>query len=139
MEVGIERLAALAFIITGLSHIAAPSAWARFFILVRDQGEAGGFINAFIHMPLGLLILAFHQVWQWPGLLVTIIGCALTLKGLLYLLFPKLALTSMARVTEERGGPFRIAGLGGLLLGLLIGWIALANGRQLDVGPFWII
>jgi hypothetical protein len=71
MEVGIERLTAFAFIITGLSHIAAPRAWARFFILVRGQGEAGGFINAFIHMPLGLLILSFHQVWRWPGLLVT--------------------------------------------------------------------
>jgi len=138
MEIGIERLASLAFIITGLSHITAPRAWARFFILVRDQGEAGGFINAFIHMPLGLLILAFHQVWKWPGLLVTLVGCALTLKGLLYFLFPRLAVKSMARVSEERAWQFRIAGFAGLLLGLLIGWIALANGGQVSAGPFWI-
>jgi uncharacterized protein YjeT (DUF2065 family) len=90
-------------------------------------------------MPLGLLILAFHQVWQWPGLLVTLVGCALTLKGLLYFLFPGLAVKSMARVTEERGWQFRIAGLGGLLLGLLIGWIALANDGQIGAGPFRII
>jgi hypothetical protein len=42
MEVGIERLAALAFIITGLSHITAPRAWTRFFLIMRDQGEAAG-------------------------------------------------------------------------------------------------
>ena len=139
MEIGIERLAALGFIITGLSHIAAPRAWARFFILVREQGEAGGFINAFIHIPLGLLILAFHQVWQGPGLLVTLVGCALALKGLLYFLFPRLAVKSMARVAEERAWQFRIAGAGALLLGLLIGWIALANGGQVAAGPFRIM
>jgi uncharacterized protein YjeT (DUF2065 family) len=138
MEIGIERLAALGFIITGLSHIAAPRAWARFFILIRQQGEAGGFINAYIHMPLGLLILAFHQVWHGPGLLVTLVGCALTLKGLLYFMVPELAVKSMARVTEEKAWQFRIAGLAGLLLGFLIGWIALANGGQVAAGPFSI-
>ena len=127
MEIGIERLAALGFIITGLSHIAAPRAWVRFFILIREQGEAGGFINAFIHIPLGLLILAFHQVWQWPGILVTLIGCALTLKGLIYFLFPGLALRSMARICDERAAQFRIAGLVSLGIGLVIGSIALTQ------------
>ena len=138
MEVGIERLVALAFIITGVSHIAAPRAWVRFFALIRDQGEAGGLINAFVHIPLGLLILAFHQVWHWPGLLVTLVGCALTLKGLLYFTVPSLALKSMARVTEERAWQFRIAGLGALVLGLMIGWVALVNGGQLPLGPLRI-
>lgn len=136
MEIGIERLAAMAFIVTGLSHIAAPGAWLRFFTLLRNQGEAGGFINAFIHIPLGLLILAFHQVWHWPGLLVTLVGCALTLKGLLYFVAPGLALKSMARVTDERAWQFRIAGVVALLLGLAIGWISLANGGQVPLDPF---
>jgi uncharacterized protein YjeT (DUF2065 family) len=139
MEIGIERLTALAFIITGLSHIAAPRAWARFFILVREQGEAGGFINAFIHMPLGLLIVSFHPIWRWPGLLVTLIGCALTLKGLLYFLVPALAAKSMKRVSEERARQFRIAGIAALLLGLFIGWIALVHGGEAAAVPIPII
>ena len=69
MEAGIERLTALALIVTGLSHITAPRVWARFFIAIRDQGEMAGFLNAFVHMPLGLLILAFHPVWRGPALL----------------------------------------------------------------------
>lgn len=124
---GIERLTALSFVITGLSHIAAPRAWARFFIDMREKGEAGGFLNAYVHIPLGLLIVAFHPVWSSPGLLVTLIGWALTLKGLLYFLWPALALRSMAHISEEQAWRFRLAGIAALLLGLVIGWIALGR------------
>ena len=124
METGIERLTALAFIITGLSHVSAPRAWARFFIGMRAKGEAAGLLNAYLHIPLGLLILAFHPVWSGPGLLVTLIGCALTLKGLLYFLWPGLALRTMAQVSEEGAWKFRAAGVLSVLLGLVIGWIA---------------
>jgi uncharacterized protein YjeT (DUF2065 family) len=121
---GIERLTALGLVITGLSHIAAPRAWARFFIDMREKGETGGFLNAYVHIPLGLLIVAFHPVWSGPGLVVTLIGWALTLKGTLYFLWPALALRSMAHISEENAGRFRVAGVVALLLGALIGWIA---------------
>lgn len=121
---GIERLTALAFIITGLSHIAAPRAWARFFIDMREKGEVAGFYNAFVHIPLGLLILAFHPVWSGPGLLVTLIGCALTLKGTLHFLWPALAQRGLAHISEERAWQFRVAGVPAVGLGLVIGWIA---------------
>lgn len=129
MEVvtGIERLTALGFVVTGLSHIAAPRAWARFFIALRGQGEIGGFLNAYVHIPLGLLIVAFHPVWSGPGLLVTLVGYALTLKGSLYFLWPALALRSLARVSEESAWKFRVAGIAALALGLIIGWIALGR------------
>ncbi len=125
MDQAVERLTALAFIVTGLSHIAAPNAWARFFIDMRERGEVGGFLNAYMHIPLGLIIVAFHWVWDWPGIVVTLIGCALTIKGTLYFLWPGLAIRSMTRVSEERVWQFRIAGLLALLLGSWIGWIAL--------------
>jgi uncharacterized protein YjeT (DUF2065 family) len=121
---GIERLTALALLITGLSHIAAPRAWARFFIEMRERGEPGGLLNAYVHIPLGLLIAALHPVWSGPGLLVTLIGWALTLKGALYFLWPALALRSLAHVSEESAWKFRLAGLAGVGLGLVIGWIS---------------
>lgn len=125
METGIERLTALAFLVTGLSHIAAPRAWARFFIAMRERGEPAGLLNAYLHIPLGLLILAFHWVWRWPELVVTLIGCGLTLKGLLYFLWPSLALRSMAHVSEETAWRFRIAGTGALAIGLVSWWVSL--------------
>ena len=121
---GIERLTALAFIITGLSHIAAPRAWARFFVEMRDERAVPGFLNAYVHIPLGLLIAAFHPVWSGPGLLITLIGWALVLKGTLYFLWPGLAARSMAHISEEKAGGFRIAGSFALALGLAAGWIS---------------
>ena len=127
MEIGIERLAALSFIIIGLSHITAPQAWTRFFLIMRDQGEAAGLLNAYVHMPLGLLIVAFHWVWTWPGLLVTLVGCALTLKGILYFLWPQVASIGLGHISEENGWRFQVAGVFGLLLGLAMGWVAWTN------------
>ena len=121
---GIERLTALTFIVTGLSHIVAPLAWARFFIAMRDMSAVPGFLNAFVHIPLGLLIVAFHPVWSGPGLLITLIGCGLAVKGTVYFLWPGLAARTMAHVSEATAGRFRIAGFFGLALGLICGWIA---------------
>lgn len=67
MEPAIERLAALAFLVTGLSHLLAPWAWVRFFERVEAQGEAAGIGNGLLHMPLGLIIAAFHPVWRGQG------------------------------------------------------------------------
>jgi uncharacterized protein YjeT (DUF2065 family) len=124
---GVERLTALAFIVTGLSHVAAPRAWARFFVAMRESAPVPGFANAFVSLPLGLLILAFHPVWSGPGLIVTLIGCGLTLKATLYLLVPSLAQRVLAHVSEERAAGFRIAGVAAVGLGLWIGWIALGQ------------
>jgi len=131
IEIGIERLTALAFIITGLSHITSPKAWVRFFVNIREQGEAAGLINAFVHIPLGLLIMAFHPVWSGAGRLVTLIGCALILKGTLYFLWPKLATFSLARVTEDKAWHFQFAGALSVALGITVGWIAITNANGL--------
>lgn len=128
MEIAIERLTALSLTIIGLSHIAAPQAWVRFFGHMRGAGEAAGLLNACVHIPLGLLILAFHPVWSGPGLLVTMLGWALTLKGTIYFVRPQLATKMLARVTEERAWHFQAVGAVSLLLGLAIGWIALNPG-----------
>jgi len=125
MELGIERLTALGFIVTGLSHIASPHAWVRFFLDMRARGpEVAGILNAYVHGPLGFLIVAFHPVWSGPGLLVTLIGCALSLKGALYFIWPRLSERSFARVSEERAWEFRVAGVVGLALGLVVAWLA---------------
>ena len=121
---GIERLTALCFIIVGLSHIAAPRAWARYFIDMRDRGEVAGLHNALLHIPLGLLILAFHPVWTWPGIVVTLIGCALTLKGSLHFLWPRLTQRTAGHVSEEKAGLFIYAGIVSLGIGLFVGWFA---------------
>ena len=111
METSVEKLVAISFLVTGLSHILQPRAWVEFFILLREKGETGSFINALLYFPMGALIVSFHNVWHgWP-LLVTLIGWSLVIKSTLYLTFPKVGLRSLARVSVERSREFAVAGV----------------------------
>jgi uncharacterized protein YjeT (DUF2065 family) len=125
MEVAIQKLAIVSFFIIGLSHIFQPRVWAQFFIDLRSKGEIGSFINAFIHFPLGALIVAFHNVWQGVPIILTLMGYAWVLKGLIYFVFPQRGLKTMSRVSLERSWEFIVAGvvlvgIGSLLLFSLI-------------------
>src|SRR5918994_956710 len=95
IEIGIERLAALVLLLTCLSHITAPAAWASLFERIR-KSDAPGLATAAIHLPLGLLIIAFHNIWSGPAVVFTFIGWALTIKGTLHLLFPQVPMRSLA-------------------------------------------
>ena len=127
MENAVERLAALVLLLTCLSHIAAPRAWNLLFQRIRAGGETAGLVNAAIHLPLGLMIIAFHNLWTWPAALVTVIGWALVIKGAAHLLFPKLAQRTLniPRSGAQAERRYRLAGALMLPLALAIGWIAL--------------
>jgi len=125
MEVAILKLAIVSFFVIGLSHIFQPRVWTRFFLDIRDKGETGSFIIAFIHFPLGALIVAFHNVWHGLPMILTIIGYGLVLKSVVYFVFPKRGLKTMSRVSLEKSWEFVVAGvfsvgLSGLLMFILI-------------------
>ncbi len=125
MEVAIQKLAIVSFFVIGLSHIFQPRVWAQFFIDLRSKGETGSFINAFIHLPLGALIVAFHNVWQGIPTILTLIGYGWVLKSLIYFVLPSYGLKSMSRVSLEKSKGFVVAGvvmigIGGLLLFSLV-------------------
>lgn len=122
MEAAVERMVALAFLLTGLSHIFAPAAWLKLFAKLRTMGASGGLLNALLHAPTGIAILAFHPVWSGPGLFVTLVGAALALKALLYAVRPELALRSMARAAKPWQA--RAAGLLCLVVGAAAAWIS---------------
>jgi hypothetical protein len=90
VETGVERLTALVLLLTCLSHVTAPAAWAAVFERIANS-KAPGLATAAIHLPLGLMLVAFHNIWSGPALIFTLIGWALLLKGALHLLFPTIA------------------------------------------------
>ena len=112
MDVAIERMTGIAFLVVGLSHIARPQGWAQFFVQLRERGTPGAFINGMMSLALGTLIVGFHGT-QWNGLpaLVTFIGWAQVFKGFLNLCFPAYGLRSMAWVSPERSWKFIAAGI----------------------------
>lgn len=124
-DIAIERLVALAMIVTGVSHVLAPRAWVGLFERIRATGPAAGLLNAYLHFPLGALIVAFHWRWSGPGLLVTLLGAAWTVKGGLYFAWPALADRSLARVGPERAWEFQAAGAIAIVLGAAAAWFSI--------------
>lgn len=122
MERSVEVLAIILFGILGLSHILRPEAWVEFFILVRGKGDAGAFVDGFLNLPLGGVIVAFHNTWSGISLVLTVVGWGLLIKGMIRFCAPKQALRMMARVSPERSWEFQVAGAGLVALAGLLGY-----------------
>ena len=116
MEKQIELFAAVNFTVFGLSHIFQPRVWVDFFIWLRSKGRTGVFVNGFLSLGFGSLIAALHPVWHGLPLVLTLIGWAQVLKGIVSFVAPQLALKGLARVSPERAWEF-VAG-GCLALGI---------------------
>ena len=121
MEIAVIRLAVVCFFVIGVSHIFQPRVWVRFFRHLHDLGEVGSFLNALVHLPLGVVIVSFHNVWHGLPVVLTLIGWGLVLKSFLYLVFPRYGLKILGRVSIERAWEFVAAGIFALgISGLLI-------------------
>ena len=122
MERSVEVLAIIPFGVIGLSHILQPKAWAEFFILLRGKGEAGAFVDGLLNLPLGGVIVGFHNTWSGIPAVLTLVGWCLLIKGLIRFCAPKLALRMMARISVERSWEFQVAGAGLVVLAGLLGY-----------------
>lgn len=120
METSIQKLVAISYLVIGLSHIIQPRVWVRFFIMFRDKGEVGSFLNALLHFPMGVLIVSFHNVWHGIPLVITLMGWGLVIKSLVYFTYPKHGMRMMARVSLERSWEFVAAGVLAVALSGLI-------------------
>ena len=127
MERSVEVLAVILFGVIGLSHILQPKTWAEFFILLRGKGEPGAFVDGFLNLPLGAVIVAFHNVWSGIPVMLTLVGWALLIKGVIRFCAPRQALRMIARVSVERSWEFQLAGIGLVTLAGLIGYAAYAR------------
>jgi hypothetical protein len=120
VDIAIERLAAISFLIIGVSHLLQARAWVDFFVRLRDKGPAGSLQLGLLHLPLALLIVSFHNIWHgWP-MVVTVIGWAQLLKAVLYLAYPKHGLRMLGTTTVERSWQFVAGGIFSIALSGLI-------------------
>jgi hypothetical protein len=125
MEIAVQKLTAIFFLVIGLSHILQPRVWVQFFIMLREKGEVGSFLNGFVHLPLGAFIVAFHSIWHgFPGTIVTLIGWGLTIKAAIYFLFPRFGLRMLGIISIERSWQFVVIGVLSVALAV---WILLAH------------
>lgn len=110
MEQAIRAFVALNLLVIGLSHIVQHRAWAEFFVWLHGLGRVGAFVNGLLSLFPGTLVVAFHGSWQWPGVLLTVLGWAWVLKGAVALLWPTWGLRSMARIQNADSRLFAVPG-----------------------------
>lgn len=122
MERAIEIFAAVNFFVIGVSHVLQHRAWAEFFVRLREQGCPGALANGFLSLFMGSLIVAFHPVWSWPGMVLTVLGYAMVLKATVIFARPDWGLASMGRVTPETSKKFVFAGVLLLAVSGLLGY-----------------
>ena len=123
MEQAIQLYAAIGFLVIGLSHVAQPKGWVAFFQAHAARGVPGVFLEGFLLLNFGGVIVAFHNLWSGPAMVLTIIGYAQLLKGLGRFVAPQVGLRVMQRVTLERAWHFQVGGALALLLSGFLFWV----------------
>lgn len=127
MEKATEIFAALFLTVIGISHIAQPRAWVDFFVWLRGKGYAGVFVNGFLALSFGSLIVAFHNVWEGLGILLTLLGWAQVLKDALSFVAPQLGLWSLNKVSVERAWQFVVGGAFALVLSAVLWYVVFTH------------
>jgi len=89
----------------------------------RRSGTPGVFLAGFLLLNFGAIIVAFHNVWHGPALLLTLIGWAQVLKGMGRFLAPQVGLRVIQRASLEHAWYFRIGGVVALLLSGFLWWL----------------
>jgi hypothetical protein len=123
MEQATQVFAAIAFLVIGLSHLAQPKAWVAFFQALAARGTPGVFAEGFLLLNFGAFVVAFHNVWHGPGVVLTLIGWSQLLKGIGRFVFPQLGLRVMQRATPERAWHFQVGGVFALVVSGFLWWL----------------
>jgi hypothetical protein len=123
MEQATQVFAAISFLVIGLSHLGRPKSWVDFYQALAARGSIGVFFEGFLLLSFGAIIVAFHNVWQGPALLLTLIGWAQVLKAVVRFLAPQVALRVLQRVTPERAWYFQVGGVVALLISGFLWWV----------------
>ncbi len=124
MEKSIQFFVAVNFFVMGLSHIFQRSAWVEYFAKLHSLGRLGAFAEGFLYLNFGAMIVSFHNVWSFPGVVLTLIGWVHVTKALVRFVAPETVFRMYQRMGPERAWQLQVAG--GLLLALAVFFLCLA-------------
>jgi hypothetical protein len=128
MERAIEIFAGINFLIIGLSHVLQPRVWIDFFVGLRGQGLSGAFTNGFLSLSFGSLIVAFHNVWTGPAMILTLVGWAQVAKAFVNFVAPQFAMRGLHRPSPERAWEMQFAGVVFLALSGVMAYLVAQRG-----------
>lgn len=123
MEQATQVFAAVSLLVIGLSHLLQPKAWVAWFQALAAQGTVGAFTDGFLCLSFGGIIVGFHNVWRGPAIVLTLIGWAQVVKGLVRFLAPQLTVRVMQKASMERAWLFQTGGVFALALSGFLWWL----------------
>ena len=120
IEESIRMLFIISCFVFGLSHILQPRQWLRFFKLLLQHGYNGVFINGFINLSMGLLIVSFHNIWNGLPVVLTVLGWVSIIKAAIAFCLPSISIKGFWKVEKDNWKMFVWAGMVLCLLGFTI-------------------
>jgi len=124
LELLIEKVIAVGLLVVGLSHCIRARMWADLLEEWR-QNRFLAFYLGWLYLQLGSVIAFGHNLWTWDlVVIVTLLGWVWTIKGVLYLLWPRLLVRIVEKLMAAEKQPEKklafvggfMAVVGGLLL-----------------------
>lgn len=110
MERSVQIFVLASLFVVGLSHALRPSAWKSYFDMLKREGQAGIAVNGLMTLWFGAFVVAFHNVWSGPAMVVTLIGWSQLLKGAAHLCIPGVGERSFRLVDQNAEKKFMLAG-----------------------------
>ena len=123
MEQATQVFAAVSFLVIGISHLVQSRAWVTFYQDLAARGTVGAFLEGFVILNFGAIVVAFHNVWHGPATVLTVIGWAHVLKGAGRFIAPQVGLRVIQRINQERAWQFQAGGVLALLLSGFLWWV----------------
>ena len=123
MEQATQVFAAVSLLVIGLSHLVQPKAWVAWFQELSARGAPGAFTDGFLSLSFGAIIVGFHNVWQGPAMVLTLVGWAQIVKALVRFVAPRFAAMMMGKVSNDRAWFFEAGGVFALLLSGFVWWL----------------
>ena len=84
----IQKVAALFFLVLGLSYLLNARLWAGYAKTLLDEPQRLLPI-LWVTLPVGLVIVFLHNVWSGWAIIITLAGWIISIKSAFYLLFPQ--------------------------------------------------
>jgi hypothetical protein len=99
--VALMRIIGPVYLITGLSMVIYTKNWSR-LLKGFEENHFALVVAAWIGMVFGLLTLNIYNVWDWSlGLIVTLTGWIMLLKGAVYFLAPESFIKNLLRFKQN--------------------------------------
>ncbi|MEA5508700.1 hypothetical protein VB715_02875 [Crocosphaera sp. UHCC 0190] len=125
MELIIERVVASCLVVVGFSYGIQNKVWRD---LVKELLKQPTWIMlwSILFLPLGLIVIMGHNLWvtNWP-VIITILGWLVTLKCVLYLLFPQWANFVLTWSDQFLESYIRVSGIVLTLIGCVLTFLTI--------------